>query len=92
MANGGIIGPNNPVGKIGSVSKVSVHTASGTHTTGACTSQVDAIVVAGGGAKGTNTTTAPPANVTGATNVAAPSKPADVAQTPTGGRRRWAGL
>ena len=52
MANGGIIGPNNPVGKIGSVSKVSVHTASGTHTTGACTSQVDAIVVAGGGAGG----------------------------------------
>jgi len=32
MANGGIIGPNNPVGKIGKHSKISVITATGTFT------------------------------------------------------------
>ena len=52
MANGGIIGPNNPVGKIGTVSKVSVFTESGTLTTGACTSQVAAVIVAGGAGGG----------------------------------------
>ena len=45
MANGGIIGPNNPVGKI-ITPKVSVFSTSGTLTTDACTANVDVVVVA----------------------------------------------
>jgi hypothetical protein len=51
MANGGIIGPTNPVGAIVQP-KVSVFTATGTLTTTAGTSKVDATVIAGGGAGG----------------------------------------
>ena len=52
MANGGIIGPTNPVGKI-LQPKVSLFATTGTLTTGACTTTVDALVVAGGGGGGT---------------------------------------
>ena len=52
MANGGIIGPTNPVGKI-LQPKVSLFSETGTLTTAACTTQVDALVVAGGGGGGT---------------------------------------
>ena len=52
MANGGIIGPTNPVGKI-IKPKVSLFTETGTLCTSACTTQIDAVVAAGGGGGGT---------------------------------------
>ena len=51
MANGGIIGPNNPVGKIGKTI-TSVFMETGTLTTGACTTQANIIVQAGGAGGG----------------------------------------
>ena len=56
MANGGIIGPTNPVGKIAQP-KVSLFTATGTLCTTACTSKVDVTLVAGGGAGGSSLST-----------------------------------
>ena len=54
MANGGIIGPTNPVGKI-VAPKTSLFTSSGTLTTAACSSTADVLIVAGGGSGGGST-------------------------------------
>ena len=54
MANGGIIGPNNPVGKIAQP-KVSIFTSSDTLTTTANTAKADVLIVAGGGSGGGST-------------------------------------
>ena len=51
MANGGIIGPTNPVGAIAR-SNVSVITSTETITTGPSITKVDTVVIAGGGAGG----------------------------------------
>jgi len=56
MANGGIIGPTNPVGKIAQP-KTTIFIANGTLSTTACTTKVDVTLVAGGGAGGSSLST-----------------------------------
>ena len=55
MANGGIIGPNNPVGKIGKDPKITIITETGTFTKSACSSlsKNTMAIAAGGGGGGT---------------------------------------